>query len=77
MKVKVHNIALIYHVYYKYIKTNLNVQALHKSPKDKTLPNQSCSNDGNINIPKMIEWKDITLPDLWVTVNENYKHNKK
>ena len=33
----VHNIALIYRIYYKCIKTNLNVQALTKSPKDKTL----------------------------------------
>ena len=63
MKEKVHNIALIYRIYYKCIKTNLNVQALHKSPKDKTLLIQSSSNDTNINIPKMIEQKDITLPD--------------
>ena len=35
MKENVHNIALIYRVHYKCIKTNLNVQALHKSPKDK------------------------------------------
>ncbi|KAL7240513.1 hypothetical protein ACSBR2_006210 [Camellia fascicularis] len=77
MKEKVHNIALIYHVYYKCIKTNLNVHALHKSPNDKTLLIQSSNNDTNINIPQMIEWKDVTLPDQWITVNENYKHNKK
>ena len=77
MKEKVHNIALIYRVYYKCIKTNFNVQVLHKSPKDKTLLIQSSSNDTNINIPKIIEWKDITLSDQWVTVNENYKHNQK
>ena len=23
----------------------------------------------------MIEWKNIDLPEQWVTVNENYKHN--
>ncbi|KAL7161630.1 hypothetical protein ACSBR2_042156 [Camellia fascicularis] len=77
MKEKVHNIALIYRVYYKCIKSNLNVQTLHKSPKDKTLLIQSSSNDTNINIPKMIKWKDITLPDQWITVNENYTANEK
>ena len=77
MKDKVHNIALIYRVHYKCIKTNLNVQALHKSPKDETLLIQSSSNDTNINIPQMIEWKDVTLPDQWVTINENYTHNQK
>ncbi|KAL7200045.1 hypothetical protein ACSBR2_022200 [Camellia fascicularis] len=77
MKEKVHNIVLIYRVHYKCIKTNLNVQVLHKSPKDKTLLIQSSNNDTNINIPQIIEWKNITLPDQWITVNENYKHNQR
>ena len=32
-----HALALIYRVYYKCVKTNLNVHALIKSPKDQTL----------------------------------------
>ncbi|KAL7178210.1 hypothetical protein ACSBR2_031375 [Camellia fascicularis] len=73
---KVHNIALIYRVHYKCMKTNLNVQALHKIPKDKTLLIQSSNNESHINVPQMIEWKNINLPAQWITVNENYKHNQ-
>ena len=58
------------------MKTNLNIQALHKSPKDKTLLIQSSNNESHINVPQMIEWKNITLPDQWLTTNENYKHNQ-
>ncbi|KAL7212929.1 hypothetical protein ACSBR2_015595 [Camellia fascicularis] len=68
------SIALIYRIYYKCIKTNLNVHALAKSPKDKTLLIQGSTTDVNIEVLKTILWKDITLLEKWLTVNGNYSH---
>jgi hypothetical protein len=56
-------LALVYRIYYKLLKTNLNPQALLKDPKDKTLLLQASSEDIQVNIPKMIKWEDIKLPD--------------
>ena len=69
-----HSIALIYRIYYKYIKTNLNVHALVKSPKDKTLLIQVSTSKTNIEVRKTICWNDITLTDEWVTVNVILNH---
>ena len=70
-----HTLALIYRIYYKCIKSNLNVHALVKSPKDKTLLIQSSSEHANIQIPKTILWKDIELPSHWMLDNENHSSN--
>ena len=56
-------LALVYKIYYKLLKTNLNPQALLKDPKDQTLLPQASSEDINVNIPKMIKWEDIKLPE--------------
>jgi hypothetical protein len=48
----------------------LNPQALLKDPKDQTLLLQASSEDINVNIPKMIKWEDIKLPDEWDLPNE-------
>jgi hypothetical protein len=45
-------IALVYRIYYKLLKTNLNPQALLK---DQTLLLQASSKDINVNVPKMIK----------------------
>jgi hypothetical protein len=58
-------LALVYRIYYKLLKTNLNPQALLKDPKDQTLLLQASSEDINVNIPKMIKWEDIKLPEEW------------
>ena len=58
-------LALVYRIYYKLLKTNLNPQALTKDPKDQTLLLQASSEDINVNIPKMIKWEDIKLPEEW------------
>jgi hypothetical protein len=46
-------LALIYRFYYKCMKTNLNVNALKKSPKDKTLLIQT-NCEANVKIPKSL-----------------------
>ena len=56
-------LALVYRIYYKLLKTNLNPQALTKDPKDQTLLLQASSKNINVNIPKMIKWEDIKLPE--------------
>ena len=63
-------IALIYRIYYKTMKSNLNVHALNKSPKDQTVLIQSSTSDANIQIPRTILWKDITLPSQWTLPQE-------
>ncbi|KAL7201458.1 hypothetical protein ACSBR1_033209 [Camellia fascicularis] len=64
-----HSIALIYRIYYKCIKTNLNVHALVKSPKDKTVLIQGSTNETNIDVLTTICWNELD-----VTVNKNYSH---
>jgi hypothetical protein len=58
-------LALVYRIYYKLLKTNLNPQALTKDPKDQTLLLQASSEDINVNVSKMIKWEDIKLPEEW------------
>ncbi|KAI8535201.1 hypothetical protein RHMOL_Rhmol10G0155500 [Rhododendron molle] len=66
-----HPLALIYRIYYKCMKTNLNVHALVKSPKDKTVLIQS-NTHANIQVPRTISWNDIKLPTSWVSENDSY-----
>ena len=58
-------LALLYRIYYKVFKTNLNPQALTKDPKNQTLLLQASREDISINVPTMIKWEDIKLPDEW------------
>ncbi|KAL7230110.1 hypothetical protein ACSBR2_008610 [Camellia fascicularis] len=68
------SIALIYRIYCKCMKTNLNIHALVKIPKDKTLVIQSSTSDTNVDIPRPIVWSEITLPENRLTINENHSH---
>ena len=72
-----HSIALIYRIYYKCMKTNLNVHAFLKDPKDKTLFIQSSTSNANVKIPTPILWKDINLPTNWLKDNESYQSKSK
>ena len=63
-------LALIYKIYYKLLKTNLNPQALTKDPKDQTLLLQASREDINVNVPKMIKWEDFKLLEEWDLPNE-------
>jgi hypothetical protein len=45
-------LALVYRIYYKLFKTNLNPQALIKDPQDQTLLLQTSREDINVNVPK-------------------------
>jgi hypothetical protein len=63
-------LTLVYRIYYKLFKTNLNPQALIKDPQDQTLLLQASREDINVNVPKMIKWEDIKLPEEWNLLNE-------
>ena len=67
-----HTLALIYRIYYKCSKTNLNEQSLIKSPKGSTILIQTSTKDANIKTPKSIQWKNVNLPQTWLVENENY-----
>ena len=65
-------LALIYKVYYKCIKTNLNVQALNKKTKGETTFIQTTTPRSQIQIPKTLKWTEISFPQDWTLQNENY-----
>ena len=48
------------------LKTNLNPNARLKNTSDKTLLIQCSTPDARVQIPKLIRWKDITLPNEWL-----------
>ena len=65
-----HPLALVYSIYYKLLKTNLNPQALLKDPKDKTLLLQASSDDIKVDVSQMIKWEDIKLPEEWELIHD-------
>ena len=65
-------IALIYRVYYKCVRTNFNVQALDKRRPRKTTLIQTTNPKSNIQVPKTLQWLEVTFPENWALENENY-----
>ena len=63
-------LAIIYHIYYKLLKTTLNPKAKLKNTGDKTLLIQCSTLDAKVQIPRMIQWKDINLPKEWLLERE-------
>ena len=62
-------IALIYRIHYKTMKTNINIKALNKSPKDKTVLIQASTSDANIQVHIYI-YNDIDLTYIIVTIHK-------
>ena len=58
--------AIICCIYYRLIKTTLNPHAKLKDTSEKTLLIQCSTTDAKVQIPKMIQWKDIKLPKEWL-----------
>ena len=63
-------LAIIYHIYYRLLKTNLNPHARLKNTSDKTLLIQCSTLDAKVQIPRMIRWKYITLSKEWLLERE-------
>ncbi|KAI5346219.1 hypothetical protein L3X38_014098 [Prunus dulcis] len=64
-------LALVYRIYYKVTGTNMNFQALNKSPKDQTFLSQSHTSDAHIQVPHTIKWSEVALPKDWTLVTES------
>ncbi|KAL0017272.1 hypothetical protein SO802_004341 [Lithocarpus litseifolius] len=64
-------IALIYRVYYKCIKTNMNVGALDRKKVGETLLIQT-NVQAKIQIPRTLKWNEISFPEDWKLQNENF-----
>lgn len=64
-------LALVYRIYYKVTRTNINFQALNNSPKDQTLLIQSSKANDNIRVPHAIKRFDVKLPLDWTLATES------
>ena len=65
-------LALIYRVYYKCIRTNSNVQALNKKARGETTLLQATIPGSQIKVPKTLKWSKVTFPQDWTLQNENF-----
>ena len=65
-------LALIYRVHYKCIRTNLNVQALNKKPKEETTHIQTTAPGSQIQVSRTLKWTKVSFPQDWTLQNENY-----
>ena len=65
-------IALIYKVYYKCMRTNFNVQALDKKRLGETTLIQTTDPRSNIQVPKTFQWFEVTFSENWTLENEKY-----
>ena len=62
-------LAIIYRIYYRLMKINLNPQAIIKDSGNSTLLIQSFTKDAHIRTPKMIRWDEVSLPIEWLLEN--------
>ena len=67
-----HQLALIYRVYYKCIRTNLNIQALDKRKMGETTLIQTTDPRSKIQLPRTLKWIEVTFPLDWTLENENF-----
>ena len=68
----VSQIALIYRIYYKCLRTNLNAHALDKRRPRETILIQTTDPRSNIQVPKTLQWSEVTFPENWNLENENF-----
>ena len=68
----IQQLALIYRVYYKCIRTNMNVQALDKRKIGETTLIQTKDVKSKIQVPKTLKWSDVIFPSEWTLENENH-----
>ena len=64
--------ALIYRVYYKCIRTNMNVQAIGNRKMGETTLIQTKDVRAKIQVPRTLKWLDVIFPSDWTLQNENH-----
>ena len=63
--------ALIYHIYYRLLGTQLNPGAnINREPSSKTMLIQCSTPNAKVQVPKMIQWQDVKLPTKWLLEQE-------
>ena len=66
MKEGLEPLAIIYRIYYKYMKTTLDPQSMVEPfPKGHTLLLQASTPNSRLHVPQQIQWKGINLPEQW------------
>ena len=65
-------ISMIYRVYYKCMRTNFNVQALNKKRLGETTLIQTIDPRSNIQVPKTLQWSEVTFLENQTLENEKY-----
>ena len=58
--------AIIYSIYNRLVNTTLNPCARLRDTGDKTQLIQCSTPNAKVQIPKMIQWKDINPPKEWL-----------
>ncbi|KAL4632369.1 hypothetical protein ACB092_04G045300 [Castanea dentata] len=56
---------LIYRIFYRFLDSQLTPRSRGRDPTGKTMLIQCSTPDAKIQVPKMIQWQDITLPREW------------
>ncbi|KAL4599316.1 hypothetical protein ACB092_11G118500 [Castanea dentata] len=56
---------LIYRIFYRLLDSQLTPRSRGRDPAGKTMLIQCSTHDAKIQVPKMIQWQDITLPKEW------------
>ncbi|KAL4603778.1 hypothetical protein ACB092_10G148100 [Castanea dentata] len=56
---------LIYRIFYRLLDSQLTPRSRGRDPAGKTMLIQCSTPDVKIQVPKMIQWQDITLPKEW------------
>ncbi|KAL4611228.1 hypothetical protein ACB092_08G107800 [Castanea dentata] len=56
---------LIYRIFYRLLDSQLTPRSRGRDPAGKTMLIQCSTPDAKIQVPKMIQWQDITLPREW------------
>ena len=63
-------LTIIYRIYYRLVSTTVNPRARLRDTRDKTLLIQCSTPNAKVQVPKMIQWKDINLPKEWLLERE-------
>ena len=64
--------SLIYRIYYRLLGAQMNPCAkIPKEPSGKTMLIQCSAPDAKIQVPQMIQWQDVKLPNDWLLEQES------
>ena len=65
-------LALIYRVYYKCMRTNMSIKAIDKRKAGETTFIQTPDVRSKVQVPRTLKWSEVTFPAHWTIDNENH-----